>query len=138
MECFFIFLKILLLKKMMIHIENGDFELSKSLIELLSSMLIMCQIKIQNLSTSNISVLTEEMKKIWEFKTPNINIEIKIIIAEIQRSLAYLNLVPTTFNIDGIISEYTLNLLKDYLGIKKKKNFIITPKIYKFLLTKAG
>ena len=135
---FFHFPKDFIIEKMMIHIENGDYELIKSLIELLSSMLIMCQIKIQNLSTSNISVLTEEMKKIWEFKTPNINIEIKIIIAEIQRSLAYLNLVPTTFNIDGIISEYTLNLLKDYLGIKKKKNFIITPKIYKFLLTKAG
>ncbi|EAX88176.1 hypothetical protein TVAG_242600 [Trichomonas vaginalis G3] len=78
------------------------------------------------------SLLLEQTKNIisdfGKDGSSNPCLEIRIIIAEIQKSLVILNFLPAQFHIDGTFSDSTVLALQKYL--KNSKNFVINKKIY--------
>jgi hypothetical protein len=96
-----------IVENQMVRIDNGDYVGSADDLALVSAMVLMLKCNVTNPSIGKISDMFTHVKKQWKVPRGEM-IGIGIIVAEVQKALVELEILPTNFSVDGKMNRETV------------------------------
>lgn len=121
----------------MIKIEDGDYEKHYDELCTYSSLLLMSKKRVQFHCIQGINILFQDVKAPYRLRSDDAVVSIRMAIADVQRSLVILEVLPDSFQVDGTLDHMTLLAIKKF--VKNNKDYILlTPKVFEYINSSAS
>jgi hypothetical protein len=116
----------------MIKIVGGDFEAHVSDVQVLSVLMLMSDVRIDNPATDVIEGIWEAIRPVWRFHTNDTGMKVKHMVGQMQRALVKKGALPVDLEETGIMDRATLLAAQKFV-YGDSKCFILMPKVYEYL-----
>jgi hypothetical protein len=122
-----------ILENQMVRIDNGDYVKSADDLALVSAMVLMLNCTVANPSIEKIPEMFRHVATQWNVPKGTM-IGIGIIVAEVQRALVLLEILPTNFSVDGKMNRETVQGMNVFfcqnMRSRKKTPFVFDQRFF--------
>ncbi|OHT01393.1 hypothetical protein TRFO_31827 [Tritrichomonas foetus] len=135
----------------MIRIDGGDYDAAQDDLEIVSSMVLMCQLTntsfntfssydsngntLKGISTSmKDHIYNSIMKGQWRMRSHKADNAVREAVAEVQRSLMLLGFLPPSFPMNGVLDYNTLSAISTFINAKSNK-VAINPRVFNYIIS---
>ena len=126
--------KKLIAEKKMIRIDDGDYEKSKDSLAFYSMLMIMSRSSPLKPRLRDKESLALTIKSEWRLNGSDVNLAVRCLIAEVQKALMFLEILPSNIPIDGIMGHETIKAIGKFVG-NPAGSFAISPKLFDSIIT---